>query len=51
MPAIIEGPPSPAEATARPLWRRLAWFVGLAVASAAVTALAAYGLEALLPSR
>jgi len=51
MSAIIEGPPEPGAATARPLWRRLVWFVGLAVVSAAATALVAYGLEALLPSR
>jgi hypothetical protein len=31
-----------------PLWRRLAWFVGIAVASSAVTILIAYGLRALL---
>lgn len=51
MPAIIEGPPGAGEAAPRPLWRRLGWFFGLAIASAAATALAAYGLEALLPSR
>jgi hypothetical protein len=31
-----------------PLWRRLAWFFGIAVASAGVTAAVAYGLKALL---
>ena len=31
-----------------PLWRRLAWFVGIAVASSAVTVLIAYGLRTLL---
>lgn len=30
------------------LWRRLAWFFGIAVASAAATAIVAYGLKALL---
>jgi hypothetical protein len=30
------------------LWRRLAWFAGLAASSALATALAAYGLKALL---
>jgi hypothetical protein len=48
--AIIEGPPEP-DATRAPLWRRLAWFIGLALAAALVTALVAYGLKALLPSR
>jgi type VI protein secretion system component VasF len=47
--AIIEGPPGP-DAPRRPLWRRLAWFVGIALAAAVVTALVAYGLKALLPS-
>jgi hypothetical protein len=31
-----------------PLWRRLAWFFGLALASSAVTAVVAYALKALL---
>ena len=48
MPAILEGPPEPG-APPRPLGRRLAWFAGIAAASALVTALIAYGLEALLP--
>ncbi len=48
MKAIIEGPPEPG-APARPLWRRLAWFVGLAGAAALATAAVAYGLKALLP--
>ena len=50
MPAIIEpqGPPEPG-APAPALWRRLAWFVGLALAAAAATALVAYGMKALLP--
>ncbi|MGI8839834.1 MAG: hypothetical protein ACR2F8_03475 [Caulobacteraceae bacterium] len=48
MPAIIEGPPAPGDPS-RPLWRRVAWFVALALGSAAATALTAWGLEALLP--
>jgi hypothetical protein len=47
-PPIIEGPPDPGDPP-RPLARRLAWLAGIAVASALVTALVAYGLEALLP--
>lgn len=47
MPAIIEGPPDP-EAPPAPLWRRLAWFLGLALAGAAATAAVAYALRALL---
>ena len=49
MPAIIEGPPGP-RAPRRPLWRRLAWFFGLAGGAALATAIAAEGLRALLPS-
>jgi hypothetical protein len=48
MPAIIEGPPEPGAADGRPLWRKLAWFVGLALASTAATAAVAYGLRALI---
>jgi hypothetical protein len=48
MPAIIEGPPEPG-APAPPLWRRLAWFVAIALGAALATALVAYGLKALLP--
>ena len=29
-------------------WKRLAWFVGIALASSALTMLVAYGLKALL---
>ncbi len=47
MPAIIEGPPDP-DAPAGPLWKRLAWFGGLAISAAFTTALAAYGLKAAL---
>jgi hypothetical protein len=49
MPGIIEGPPAP-DAPSRPLLRRLAWFVGLALGTTLVTALTAYGLKALLPT-
>jgi hypothetical protein len=45
---IIEPvPPPESDETSGPLWRRLAWFAGLAVAAAAVTAVAAYALRAL----
>ena len=47
MRAIIE-PPPPGEAPPRPLAVRLAWFAGLAVASAGATAAVAYLLKALL---
>ena len=47
MRAIIEPPPEPGAPRA-PLHRRLAWFVGLAVASASGTAALAYLLKALL---
>jgi len=33
-----------------PLWKRLAWFFGIAAASAGVTAAVAYALKALLPT-
>ena len=33
---------------AAPLWRRLAWFFGIAGASALATVVVAYGLKALL---
>lgn len=48
MPPIIEGAPEPGDPP-RPVLRRLGWFIGIAVGSALTTALAAYGLEALLP--
>ena len=47
MPAIIDGPPEPGDPPP-PLWRRLAWFAGLALASALATALVAYGLKMML---
>jgi hypothetical protein len=46
MPAIIE-PPDPG-APSSPPSRRLAWFFGLAIASAVATATVAYLLKALL---
>ena len=47
MPAIIEGPPEP-DAPASPLWKRLAWFAGLALAATLVTGVVAYTLKAAL---
>ena len=47
MRAIIEPPPEPG-APLPPLWKRLAWFVGLAVGASAATAAVAYGLRALI---
>jgi hypothetical protein len=43
----IEPPPEPGDA-APPLARKLAWFAGLAIASAAAVAGVAYALRALL---
>jgi hypothetical protein len=47
MPAIIEPPPEPG-APAGPLWKRLAWFFGLAICASAATLVVAYGMKALL---
>lgn len=47
MPAIIEPPPGPDEAQT-PLWKRLGWFLGIALASTLATAVVAYALKALL---
>ena len=47
MRAIIEGPPGEGDAVP-PLWKRLAWFAGLAVAGSGATAAVAYLLKALL---
>lgn len=47
MPAIIEPPPEPGE-TQPPLWKRLGWFVGIALVSTVATAVVAYALKALL---
>jgi uncharacterized protein involved in exopolysaccharide biosynthesis len=44
---IIEGPPD-AETPARPLHRRLAWFVVLALGGMAATGAVAYALRTLL---
>lgn len=49
MPAIIDPPPEPGAPLA-PLWKRLAWFVGIAVASTLAVAIVAYGMKAVLPS-
>ncbi len=48
-PAIIirlEPPPEPGEDSG-PLWRRLAWFFGLATVASGLTAVVAYALRAL----
>ena len=47
MRAIIEPPPEPGAAL-RPIWKRLGWFFGLAIAAMLATAFVAYGLRALL---
>ncbi|MFO1015406.1 MAG: DUF2474 family protein [Caulobacteraceae bacterium] len=36
------------DTTEAPLWKRLAWFFGIAVTSTLATAAVAYGLKALL---
>jgi hypothetical protein len=46
MPAIIEPPPGEGESQGLPA--RLAWFFGLAIASAGVVIVIAYALKALL---
>jgi hypothetical protein len=45
---IIEPPPEPGEPLP-PVWKRLAWFVGIALAATLVTAAVAYAMKALLP--
>ncbi len=47
MPGIIEPPPETGEPLP-PLWRRVGWFVGIALASTLATAVVAYALKALL---
>lgn len=47
MPAIIEPPPETG-APLPPLWKRLAWFFGLAAGALLATAAVAYALKALL---
>jgi hypothetical protein len=47
MPGIIEPPPEPG-APLPPVWKRLAWFFGLAVAASLATMAVAYALRALL---
>jgi hypothetical protein len=47
MRAIIERPPEPGAPLA-PLWKRLSWFFGLALAAMLSTAAVAYALRALL---
>jgi hypothetical protein len=47
MRAIIEPPPE-AGAPSAPLWRRVAWFIALAVGGAGATAALAYALRAML---
>jgi len=47
MPAIIEPPPGPDEVQP-PLWKRLGWFLGIALVSTGATAVVAYALKALL---
>lgn len=45
---IVEGPPAPGDHPP-PLWKRLAWFVAIAVAGTGATAIVAYTMKALLP--
>lgn len=44
----IAPPPEGDSDVKRPLWVRLAWFAGLAVASGTVVAITAYALRAVL---
>jgi hypothetical protein len=44
---IIEPPPEPGTPL-QPLWKRLAWFFGLALVATLTTGIVAYGLKALL---
>ena len=48
MAASIIEPPPEAGTPRGPLWKRLAWFAGLATASVLATAAVAYLLKALL---
>lgn len=48
MPSIIDGPPGPDDPRG-PFLRRLGWFFLIAGGGALITAVTAYGLEALLP--
>jgi hypothetical protein len=48
MPTIIEGPPEPGDPSP-PLWSKLAWFAGLAVASGLAVAVVAYAMKAVIP--
>lgn len=45
---LAPAPPPDEGVAAQPLWRKLAWFAGLAVLSGASVAVAAYALRALL---
>mgnify|MGYP000969139507 CR=1 FL=1 len=47
MKTILQGPPDPATPLG-PLWKRLAWFFGLALLAAMAAILAAYAMKAVL---
>jgi len=47
MPVTIEPPPGPDDPP-QPLWKRLVWFVGIAIAASAATAILAYALKGML---